>query len=175
VAGIAFGFARSYRDPLYTEALRGILGDAGVEVKRIPPKSPNVRPHAERFVRSIKEECLSRMMLLGERHLHRAVRDYGRHYHAERNHQGLGNELVIRSETGTTATDPVACHEGHSTRAVEMSIFVVRASLRLREWVTGQAKVVTRLSELERRVSGHDQELKAIIQAIRQLVEAPQG
>jgi len=99
------------RDPLYTEAFRSLLGDDGVDVKRMPPKSPNLRPHAERFVRSIKEECLSRMILLGERRLRRAVREYGRHYHTERNHQGLDNELVIRSETAATVTGPVACHE----------------------------------------------------------------
>jgi putative transposase len=99
------------RDPLYTEAFRSLLGDEGVDVKRMPPKSPNLRPHAERFVRSIKEECLSRMILLGERHLRRAVTEYGRHYHTERNHQGLGNELIIRSGTTAAAKGPVKCHE----------------------------------------------------------------
>jgi len=99
------------RDPLYTEAFRSLLGDEGVELKRMPPKTPNLRPHAERFVRSIKEECLSRMVLLGERHLRRAVTEYGRHYHTERNHQGLDNELIIRSETAAAGTGPVKCHE----------------------------------------------------------------
>ena len=99
------------RDPLYTEAFRGILGDAGMEVKRMPARSPNLRPHAERFVRSSKEECLSRMILVGERHLRRAVMEYGRHYHTERNHQGLGNELIIRPQTTATAVGPVQCHE----------------------------------------------------------------
>jgi putative transposase len=50
--------------------------------------------HAERFVRSIKDECLDRMILLGEGHLRRAVREFVAHYHRERNHQGLGNELI---------------------------------------------------------------------------------
>jgi len=99
------------RDPLYTEAFRTLLGDFGVDVKRMPAKSPNLRPHAERFVRSIKEECLSRMILLGERHLRRAVREYGRHYHTERNHQGLGNELIIRSGSTAAVTGPVKCRE----------------------------------------------------------------
>jgi transposase InsO family protein len=99
------------RDPLYTEAFRTLLGDGGVDVKRMPPKSPNLRPHAERFVRSIKEECLSRMILLGERHLRRAVREYALHYHTERNHQGLGNEVIIGSGTTAAVTGPVACRE----------------------------------------------------------------
>jgi putative transposase len=63
------------------------------------------------FVRSIKEECLSRMILLGERHLRRAVTEYALHYHTERNHQGLGNELIIRSGTTEAGTGRVKCHE----------------------------------------------------------------
>ena len=99
------------RDPLYTEAFRGLLRDFGVDVKRMPAKTPNLRPHAERFVRSIKEECPSRMILLGERHLRRAATEYGHHYHTERNHQGLGNELIIPLEATEIATGPVKCHE----------------------------------------------------------------
>jgi len=52
--------------------------------------------YAERFVRSIKEECLDRLILLGERHLRRALAEFVAHYRAERNHQGLGNELIER-------------------------------------------------------------------------------
>ncbi|MEZ6184142.1 MAG: integrase core domain-containing protein [Planctomycetota bacterium] len=48
----------------------------------------------ERFVRSIKEECLSKLIPLGEAHLRRAIREFVEHYHAERNHQGLGNRLI---------------------------------------------------------------------------------
>jgi hypothetical protein len=61
----------------------------------------------------------------------------------------------------------------NSPRAVQMSIFVVRAFLRLREWVVGQAELATRLAELERRVGAHDHELKAIIQTIRTMLEPP--
>ncbi len=61
----------------------------------------------------------------------------------------------------------------NSPQAVQMSIFVVRAFLRLREWVTDQAELATRLKDLERRVGGHDHELKAIIQTIRTLLKAP--
>ena len=61
----------------------------------------------------------------------------------------------------------------NSPRAVQMSIFVVRAFLRLREWVVGQAELASRLAELERRVGAHDHELKAIIQTIRTMLEAP--
>ena len=51
------------------------------------------------------------MILLGERHLRRALREYGRHYHTERNHQGLGNELIIRSETTAAVTGAETCQE----------------------------------------------------------------
>jgi hypothetical protein len=61
----------------------------------------------------------------------------------------------------------------NSPRAVQMSIFVVRAFLRLREWVVGQAQLAGRLAELERRVGAHDHELKAIIQTIRSMLEPP--
>jgi len=59
-----------------------------VEVTRLPPKSPNLDAYAERFVRSIREECIDRMIFIGEASLRRAVREFIVHYHGERNHQG---------------------------------------------------------------------------------------
>ena len=60
-----------------------------------PPKSPNLNPHAERFVRSIKEECLSRMILFTEDQMRYVVKHYSEHYHHERNHQGLDNVIPL--------------------------------------------------------------------------------
>ena len=60
----------------------------------VPPRSPNLNAFAERFVRSIKAECLSRMIFFGQASLQHAIRHFMAHYHAERNHQGLGNRLV---------------------------------------------------------------------------------
>lgn len=82
------------RDPLYTKAFRGALEGAGVKVKRIPPRSPDLNAFAERFVQTIKNECLDRIVPLGEEHLRQVVREYMVHYHGERNHQGLGNALI---------------------------------------------------------------------------------
>jgi putative transposase len=82
------------RDPLYTAAFRGTLRRAGVKAVRLPAKSPNLNAYAERFVLSIKSECLNRMVPLGERHLREAISEYMAHYHRERNHQGLGNALI---------------------------------------------------------------------------------
>ena len=65
-----------------------------VQIIRTPFRAPNCNAYAERFVRSIKEECLNRVVLLGERHLRRTIAEFVAHYHAERNHQGIGNELI---------------------------------------------------------------------------------
>ena len=82
------------RDPLYTRVFGEILTSGGVRPIRLPPKSPNLNAYAERFVRSIKEECLHRLVPLGEGHLRVLVREYVEHYHHERNHQGLDNRLL---------------------------------------------------------------------------------
>jgi putative transposase len=61
---------------------------------RLPPRSPNLNAHAERFVRSIKESCLERLIPFGECSLRTAVQNFVDHYHRERNHQGLDNRLI---------------------------------------------------------------------------------
>ena len=66
---------------------------------RLPPRSPNLNAWIERFFRSLKSECLDRMIFYGEKSLRRALREYVAHYHAERNHQGLGNALIDRGDT----------------------------------------------------------------------------
>jgi len=81
------------RDSKYTKAFDAILKTADVEPVVLPPKSPNLNAYAERFVRSIKSECLERMIVFGESMLRHLVKEYLAHYHAERNHQGLGNNI----------------------------------------------------------------------------------
>ena len=82
------------RDPLYTAVFRRMLKDSGVKAVRLPARSPNLNAYAERFVLSIKSECLNRIVPIGERHLRLAVTEYAEHYHVERPHQGLGNRLI---------------------------------------------------------------------------------
>jgi transposase InsO family protein len=94
------------RDPKWTRELEDLLITAGVRVLRTPAAAPNCNAHAERLVRSIKEECLNRIVPFGERHLRRLLREFVEHYHAERNHQGLGNELIDRPPIHRT-TGPV--------------------------------------------------------------------
>jgi transposase InsO family protein len=82
------------RDPRYTGAFRRLLRDSGVSPLVLPAWSPNLNAFAERFVESAKHECLDRMVLLCEAHLRTAVREFVHHYHEERPHQGLDNELI---------------------------------------------------------------------------------
>jgi putative transposase len=66
-----------------------------IEPVKLPPRSPNLNAYAERFVLSIKSECLDRMILFGERSLSYVLKEYTAHYYLERNHQGIGNNLVV--------------------------------------------------------------------------------
>ena len=85
------------RDTKYAANFRRLVNDRGTSVIRLPPLSPNWNADAERFVRSIKDECLDRMIFVGQVSLRRAVAEYVDHYHWERNHQGLGNRLIYKS------------------------------------------------------------------------------
>ncbi|MGH7267972.1 MAG: integrase core domain-containing protein [Candidatus Rokuibacteriota bacterium] len=82
------------RDSKWTDGFRRIIQGAGVRIVLTPVQAPNANAYAERFVRSIREECLDRLIVLGERRLLRALDEFVAHYHGERNHQGLGNELI---------------------------------------------------------------------------------
>jgi len=92
------------RDRKWSHAVQLQLRDAGIRVVLIPERAPNANAYAERFVRSIKEECLERIIPLGERHFRHAIMDFVEHYHRERNHQGLDNRLIagtpVRDRTG---------------------------------------------------------------------------
>ena len=83
------------RDQKFCQEFRDTLATGGVECTALPPRSPNLNAHAERWVRSIKEECLSKLILFGENSLRRAVSEFLEHYHQERNHQGKDNLLLF--------------------------------------------------------------------------------
>jgi putative transposase len=82
------------RDPLFTADFRALLASSDVAAVRLPPRSPNLNAFAERFVKSVRVECLNRVVPLGRRHLYQLIHQYVAHYHTERNHQGLGNVLL---------------------------------------------------------------------------------
>jgi len=95
------------RDPLYTIEFLSMLAEQGIESVKLPPRSPNLNAHAERFVRSIKEGCLERMIFFGEDALRNAIKEFVVHYHLERNHQGLGNRLIVPVTTSVETTGTV--------------------------------------------------------------------
>ena len=97
------------RDTKFTHAFDAFLKDSGVEPIVLPPRSPNLNAHCERFVRSIKAEALDRMVMLGEPALAYVIHQYLAHYHTERNHQGLDNRLIAPE-------GPVGCQTGHVVR-----------------------------------------------------------
>ena len=99
------------RDPLFTKSFREVLKSSGVMTVKLPARSPNLNAYAERFVQSIKSECLAQIIPLGERHLRHSVREYTEHYHVERNHQGLGNELIDDQRDAADMNGGVERHE----------------------------------------------------------------
>jgi len=107
------------RDSIFSAHWRAMLKREGVRVVQTPYRAPNANAYAERFVRSIKYECLRRMMLFGERGLQRALREYVEHYNEERPHQGVGNRPLLRMReprpTGVTEVQEMERLGGHST------------------------------------------------------------
>jgi len=81
------------RDTKFSRRFRQSL-PSGLQVVQTPIQAPNANAHAERFVRSIKEECLDRIIWFGEARVRRAIFEYLEHDHTERSHQGIGNELI---------------------------------------------------------------------------------
>jgi transposase InsO family protein len=98
------------RDTKWTEGFRRLIEGTGVRIVQTPIQAPNANAYAERFVRSIREECLDRLILFGERRLRHAVAEFVAHYHGERNHQGLGNELIAPG-CGQNGGTRVCCRE----------------------------------------------------------------
>jgi putative transposase len=82
------------RDTKFTDQLEHMLRDVGIDAVLTPKRAPNCNAYAERFVLSIKAECLRRMVFFGESSLRRAISEYVVHYHEERAHQGIGNERI---------------------------------------------------------------------------------
>jgi transposase InsO family protein len=99
------------RDPLYTPQFKKLLAVANVELVRLPARSPNRNAFAERFVRSVKDECLRHVIPPGERHLFTVIREYVEHYHVERNHQGLDNVIPFPSSAPQGSNGPIVRRE----------------------------------------------------------------
>src|SRR6266446_6696650 len=100
------------RDMKFCAAFRKTLEGAGVEPVLLPPRSPNLNAHLERFHRSLREECLDRMILFGEESIRKAVREYLAHFHRERNHQGLANRLLQPAQARRSARHHILISAG---------------------------------------------------------------
>jgi transposase InsO family protein len=99
------------RDTKFTDEFRQIIEEAGTECALLPPRSPNLNAHLERFFGSLKSECLDRMIFFGETSMRNAVKEWLAHYHGERPHQGLGNRLIEPGAEASRATGKVECRE----------------------------------------------------------------
>jgi len=101
------------RDKKFTPSFRTIIESGDVKPIALPARSPNLNAYAERWVKSVKDECLSKMILFGEASLRRALREYLTHFHRERNHQGKGNVLLfpLNRQPALRSNRPVRCRE----------------------------------------------------------------
>jgi putative transposase len=100
------------RDTKFCASFRSALATGGVKTIPLPARSPNLNAFAERWVRSVKQECLSKVILFGAGPLSRVLAEYGRHYHHERNHQGKDNRLLFPdvSNTSSPRSRSIECH-----------------------------------------------------------------
>jgi len=100
------------RDGKYCPAFRQTIEAVGVKPLLLPPRSPNLNAYAERWIRSVKDEVLSQLLLFGERSLRYALNEYVAHYHTERPHQGKGNVVLMPSPPSRAERQgPTRCHE----------------------------------------------------------------
>ena len=100
------------RDTKFCSAFRETIKAAGVRLVKLPARSPNLNAYAERWVRSVREKVLSRLILFGEGALRQVLKEYGTHYHQERHYQGKGNELLRpRPRKEGWETNPICSRE----------------------------------------------------------------
>ena len=99
------------RDTKFCSAFEEVFASEGIQCLKLPPRSPNLNAFAERWVRSVKEECLSKLILFGEGSLQRAVTEFVEHYHSERNHQGKGNVRLFPGASQGALRRGVRCRE----------------------------------------------------------------
>jgi transposase InsO family protein len=103
------------RDTKYSDEFRSVLVHEGIHLIRLPPRAPNLKAFAERFVRSIRSECLSRMIFFGQASLQHAISHFMAHYHCERNHQGLANQLLRAAPYRRPISPGIRCWSPKST------------------------------------------------------------
>ena len=85
-------------DKKYTQQFNSIIKGSGIKLVKIPLMSPNLNSWSERWIKSIKAECLKHIIPLGEKSVRRSITSYVEHFHQERNHQGLENNIPFHAE-----------------------------------------------------------------------------
>ena len=98
-------------DGKYGAPFNQALRERGCRAKRIPPRSPNLNALVERWVKSVKVECLDHFVILGTDHFDHLVAEYLEHYHEERHHQGIGNRVIDANAPPLTIPGAIECHE----------------------------------------------------------------
>ena len=99
------------RDRKFCASFRAFLKNEDTQPLRLPSRSPNLNAYLERFMKSIKSECLRKMIFFGEQSLRKAVQEFLRHYHEERNHQGLENKIIDPGDEVEQVAGNIVCHE----------------------------------------------------------------
>ncbi len=99
------------RDGKFTEGFDQVLRGAGIEAIKLPPHGPNLNAYAERWICSLRSECLDQLILFGQRSLAYVLREYVAHHQRERNHQGLHNLIPFPDERRGNNTDPITKSE----------------------------------------------------------------
>lgn len=114
------------RDTKFSDHFRRLIRDGGVRPVALPARSPNLNAFVERWIRTVKDECLGKLIFFGRKSVERALYAYVEHYHAERNHQGIGNVIPM-----PRAVDRVGSETGRVVRRTSLggllSFYVRRA------------------------------------------------
>ena len=103
-SGRSIKFLIRDRDTKFTASFDEVLRSEGIRVIKTPIRSPRANAFAERWVRTVRTECLDRMLILGQRHLERVLREYVNHYNRQRPHRGIHLQVPVPDDR--TAADP---------------------------------------------------------------------
>jgi putative transposase len=111
--GIEVKFLLRDRDTKYVANFDTVFAGAGTQVLRTPFRTPNANAHAERFVRTVRSECLDHVLIVNARHLERVLRSYVQHYNGHRPHQGISQQIPEALTSTLTVAPRSSHHEGH--------------------------------------------------------------
>ena len=113
--GITASFLVRNRDTKYVASFDEVFRSEGAQILETPFRTPNANAYAERFVRTIRSECLDHLLIVNARHLERILRSYARHYNGHRPHQGISQEIPApKSPSSLTTAGSAKALQSHS-------------------------------------------------------------